>query len=375
MLRYLWPLALLTSGVMVCAAGCTSAEDSAPSSAAEESAREEAAEASEKKSPGEPYSERRRMMGTVFMIRAEADPRKARPAVAKAFGELERLELLLSEWRPGSEISKINEAAGRYPVRVSEETFAVVSAGVDMSERSEGAFDLSWAALHGLYDFRPNLERIPGLEEIRPRLALIDYRAIALDESAQTVYLKRRGMKLGTGAIGKGYALDRASEILRDAGISSFMIFGGGQVQAYGMRGDRPYRVGIQHPRSPAKHIGFFETSDGSISTSGDYERALTGSDGERVHHILDPRTGLPSRASMAVTVLSSSGLYADALSTAGFILGPEKALALFEAVPVEVSAVIVGPDCKVYTTPGGFEEAHLEGSVNADGYLEDCVP
>src|SRR5690625_2698 len=115
MLRYLWPLALLTSGVMVCAAGCTSAEDAEPahSSSAEESAREEAAEASEKKSPAEPYSERRRMMGTVFMIRAEADPRKARPAVAKAFGELERLELLLSEWRPGSEISKINEAAGR----------------------------------------------------------------------------------------------------------------------------------------------------------------------------------------------------------------------------------------------------------------------
>lgn len=323
----------------------------------------------------DPYTERRRLMGTVFMIRAEADPKIARPAVAKAFAEMERIEFLLSEWRPGSEISRINAAAGLHPVHVSEETFTVVKSGVEMSALTDGAFDLSWAALHGLYDFRPGLERVPSRDEIRRQLRFIDFRRIALDEKERTVYLKQRGMKLGTGAIGKGYALDRAGQILRAAGIRSYMLFGGGQVQVYGMRGDRPYRVGIQHPRLPDKHIGYFESSGGSISTSGDYERALIGPDGDRIHHILDPRTGLPSKASISVTLHSSSGLYADALSTAAFVLGPERALALLQSLDADVSAVIVGPDCRVHTTPGTFEAAHLEGSVDENGLLVGCKP
>lgn len=370
MLRYLWLILLL--------AACSSderASDGHPPQGAQEGAQIAEEASSAESSIAEPYSEKRKLMGTVFMIRAEADSRVARPIVAKAFAEMERLELLLSEWRPGSEISRINAAAGLHPVSVSEETFTVVKAGAEMSALSGGAFDLSWAALHGLYDFRPGFERIPASEEIRPRLRLIDHRSIALDEDARTVYLKKRGMKLGTGAIGKGYALDRAGEILRAAGIDSYMLFGGGQVQVHGMRGDRPYRVGIQHPRVPAKHIGFFESTGGSISTSGDYERALVGPDGERVHHILDPRTGLPSRASISVTLLGASGLYADALSTAAFVLGPEEALVLLSSLPFEVSAVIIGPDCRVHTTPGGRELAHLEGSINTDGTLEGCTP
>ncbi|MEM1415598.1 MAG: FAD:protein FMN transferase, partial [Myxococcota bacterium] len=172
----------------------------------------------------------RSLMGTVFVIQAQAPEAVAGPAIERAFDEIARLEALLSEWREDSEISRVNAAAGRSPVRVSEDVFRVVEAGVNVSRWSEGAFDLSWAALFGAYDFRPGRQRIPELREIQPKLRLIDHRQIELDADARTVFLERRGMVIGTGGIAKGYALDRAGAILRAAGIEHYMLFGGGQV-------------------------------------------------------------------------------------------------------------------------------------------------
>jgi FAD:protein FMN transferase len=334
----------------------------------------EPARRTEPLAPAQPelYSEQREMMGTVFSVRVAARDRVARAAVAEAFAEMERLEDVLSEWRPTSEISRVNHAAGAHPVEVSRDTMSVVRAGLEERRVTKGSFDLTWAALHGLYDFRPGLERIPDRHEVRSRLPLVDYRDVILDDQAGSVFLKRAGMVLGTGGIGKGYALDRAGEILERHGIDSYILFGGGQVQVKGTRGARPWRVGIQHPRKPDEYFAYFEATEGSISTSGDYQRYLLGPSGERIHHIIDVRTGLPANRSMSVTVLAPDGLYADALSTAAFVMGPERALAMFDHLPFPVKAVLVDPECQVFATPGTLEELNMQVELQS-GVLPGC--
>lgn len=350
----------------------------------EERAREDAGAPRDpsKSTPPEPprggdvrlFKRSRPMMGTIFEITvAGSTDELAEPAVRAALDEIQRLETVLSEWRPDSEISRINAAAGSQPVQVGEETMAVVKAGVEVSRWSDGAFDLSWAALRGMYTFQPGEENIPPLRDVRAKLPLVDWQRIAVDDAAQTIFLSRDGMAIGTGGIAKGYALDRAAAILQRAGLASFMLFGGGQVQVRGMRGDRAWRVGIQHPRQPT-YFAFLEATGGSVSTSGDYEHAFVDREGRRWHHIIDTDTGLPSTKSMSVTLLSERGIYADALSTAAFVLGPERALAMLAALPFRAEAVIVGADCKLYTTPGTAERLVMRTEL-ADGALPGCEP
>lgn len=313
---------------------------------------------------GELFTRSRPMMGTVFIINVDADEDVAEPAVRAAFEEIDRLETVLSEWRDDSEISRINQMAGREAVRVSDDVFTVVKAGVDVSRWSDGAFDLSWAALRGLYDFRRGQERIPSRADVRRRIGMIDWRQIELDEEARTVFLKREGMAIGTGGIAKGYALDRAGAILRDAGIESYMLFGGGQVQVHGLRprpeGARPWRVGIQHPRRGEEYFGFFESRGGSISTSGDYEHFFIDDRGKRWHHILDPRTGLPVERTVSLTLTAPSGLYADALSTASFVLGPERALQMLERIEMDAEVIMLDDECRLFATPGTMDKLIL---------------
>lgn len=316
---------------------------------------EEEAEPEDEVDPDALVQRSRPIMGTVFQISVGGMPEgQAAPLIGRALDEIERLEDVLSEWQDDSEISRINAAAGRErPVEVGADSLRVVKAGLDVSRWSDGAFDLSWAALRGLYTFQPGEESVPTRAEVRARLRFVDWEAIALDEEARTVRLAREGMAIGTGGIGKGYALDRAGAILREGGAESYMMFGGGQVQVHGMRSGRPWRVGIQHPRDPATYIGFLEVTDGSISTSGDYEHAFLDASGTHWHHIIDLETGLPARRTMQVTLLASEGVYADALSTAAFVLGPEAALELLAEVPGHPEAVIIGPDLRLHATPG----------------------
>ncbi len=311
----------------------------------------------------------RPIMGTVFRITvANLDEAQAGPLIERALDEIGRLEEVLSEWQDDSEVSAINHAAGSAtPVHVSADTLRVVRAGLDVSRWSEGAFDLSWAALRGLYTFQPGERRVPPLSEVQARLAFVDWHRIDVDPSASTVRLAREGMAIGTGGIGKGYALDRAGDILRAGGAESYMLFGGGQVQVHGMRGDRPWRVGIQHPRDPQSYIGFLEVTDCSISTSGDYEHAFVDDQGQHWHHIIDLSTGLPARRSMQVTLLAPEGIYADALSTASFIMGPERAIEMLSRVPGHPEAVIIDPDLKIWTTPGTRERLHVRVPIEND--------
>jgi len=316
----------------------------------------------------------RPLMSTVFRIQVDSPPDNAENVIRQAFAEIERLESVLSEWRDDSDISKVNSLAGKKPVKVGADALRVVDAGMDVSMWSRGAFDLSWAALWGLYDFRPDSIKIPRLEEIKPRIALINYKNIRVSKKYKTVFLKKRGMAIGTGGIAKGYALDQAGAILRGAGVESYMIFGGGQVQVHGERDGRPWRVGIQHPRDPSSYFAALESSGASFSTSGDYEHAVFDGAGKRWHHIIDTKTGRPADKSLSVTIMTSEGIYADALSTAAFVLGPEKALKMLSRIAYPAEAVIVGADCKLYMTPKAKKRIRLNVDL-VDGRLPNCKP
>jgi thiamine biosynthesis lipoprotein len=358
----------LCLGIGVCACHSQPSENpTAPSAAAPEPAAPPAAAAAAPQAaastPGaenaapapEPHKFERtdKMMGTIIrIVVVGVDDAQAAPVVDAALAEMHRLETVLSEWIPDSEISQVNAAAGEHPVKVGPDTLANVVVSNRVSEWSDGAFDLSWAALHDLYTFKPGSERVPTRAELDARLPLINWHDIVVNEKASTVFLKRKGMRLGTGGIAKGYALDRAAEILQKGGIENYMIFGGGQVMVHGKKGDRLWRVGIQHPRMD-DYFAFLELTNASISTSGDYEHAFF-KDGKRWHHIIDLKTGLPVEHTTSVTVISPSGFYGDGVDTAMFIMGADKTLARLKDAPgPPLEAVIVDKDMRVHVSPG----------------------
>lgn len=312
----------------------------------------------------------REMMSTVYQMTIVSDDEPAaHEAMEAAFDEIDRLENVLSEWREGTEISQINAAAGHDAVHVGDDTMTVVRAGLEVSRWSDGAFDLSWAALRGLYLFQRGQERVPTDEEIAARLPLVNFRDIVLDETAHTVRLAREGMAIGTGGIAKGYALDRARDLLLARGFTQFMIFGGGQVTVHGQRGDRPWRVGIQHPRR-SDYIGFFETDGGSIATSGDYEHFFIDESGRRWHHIIDLSTGRPATRSMQVSILTEQGIYADAMTKPCFVWGPERCIEWLRDRPGHPEAVIVDSDLRVWMTPGAHERVRMHVDLDENDHL-----
>jgi thiamine biosynthesis lipoprotein len=314
----------------------------------------------------------RPIMSTLYQITVVSDDeRTARAAITAALDEVERLGVVLSEWRPDSEVSRINAAAGRAPVRVGRDTMENVRAALRIAEWTEGAYDITWAALREFYLFQPGEEHVPDLEQVRARLPLVNWRDVVVDEAAGTIFLRRAGMAIGLGGIAKGWAVDRASEILQQHGFRDFMIFGGGQVLVHGMRGDRRWRVGIQHPRR-SDYIGFVEATDVSIATSGDYEHAFIAPDGTRWHHIIDLSTGLPATRSMSVTIVAPTGLLADGLDTGCFVMGPERCLAMLERLPdaERVEAVIVDADYRLWTTPGIRDRLVMRVELDAENRI-----
>lgn len=265
-------------------------------------------------------------MGSPISVAVPDTPRAADAGriVSDTFAEVDEM---MSEWKPGSPLTAVNDNAGVAPVAVPPELRALIERSLELAAASDGAFDPTWAALWGLWDFKADHPALPDPAEVARRVALVDYRKVHL--AADTVYLPERGMLIGLGAIAKGYAIDVAAQRLRDAGFDDFLILAGGQVYAAGTRDGHPWRVGVRDPRgSPADLLATIELRDASASTSGDYERFFI-IDAVRYHHILDPRTGYPSRAERAVTVVCPNATTADALSTALMIVDPPRAESL----------------------------------------------
>jgi len=226
-------------------------------------------------------------------------------------------------------------------VTVSDDTIEVLKTARQISEWTEGAFDVTFGALSDVWRFDHDQDdRVPTRQEVDVRRGLVDYRAIEIDEPGRTVFLARHGMRVHLGGIGKGYAVEKAAAIFRQRGFRDFLIQSGGDLYVGGMESGRPWRLGIADPRNPERSFGSLDLSDGTFSTSGDYERSFI-KDGVRYHHLIDPSTGYPARGARSVTIVTNRPVLADGLSTGVFILGPARGMALVERLP-DVEAVIV---------------------------------
>ncbi|MEO8259387.1 MAG: FAD:protein FMN transferase [Acidobacteriota bacterium] len=294
-------------------------------------------------------------MGSELRLTAwTTDDAASAAAFDAVFAEFDRLEDLMSVWRDGSDIQRLNGAAGDHPVPVSPDVREVLRIAHQVSEWTDGRFDVTFAALSGLwkFDYQDKDYTIPDRGEVLKRLPLIDYRDLSVDEGAGTAFLKRPGMRVNLGGIGKGYATDRAADILRGRGLRDFMIQAGGDLYVAGRRGDRPWRAGIRDPRGPAERsFAALDLTDSTFSTSGDYERFFI-KDGRRYHHILDLSVGEPARGCRSVTLVTRRAVIADALAKGVFVLGPEAGMALIERL-ADVEGVIVSAGNEVLISSG----------------------
>jgi thiamine biosynthesis lipoprotein len=293
-------------------------------------------------------------MGSELRLTAwTADEPAAIGAFEEVFAEFDRVESLMSVWRDGSEVARLNAAAGQQAVPIGPDMVRVLRDARQVSDWTAGKFDVTFGALAGIWKFDHDQDdRIPDPREVHARLPLVDYTALDIDERAGTAFLRRPGMRVHLGGIGKGYAIDRAVEMLRAHGVREFMIQAGGDLFVSGRRGDRPWRVGIRDPRGPAdRSFAALDVTDATVSTSGDYERFFI-QDGRRYHHLLDPDLGEPARGCRSVTIVTDRATIADALSTGVFILGPSAGMALIERLP-GVEGVIVTDHDEVMVSSG----------------------
>lgn len=298
------------------------------------------------------------LMDTIVQIVVfDKNVRRGEEAVKEAYLEMARLESLLDRHNAASEVSQVNQAAGQKAVKVSGETMEVISRAISVGELSEGAFDITVAPLLHLWGFTTGDPRVPNEEELALALSRVDYRLIELDRAKNTVFLQENGAELDLGGIAKGFIIDKAADILFARGVASAYLDAGGDIRVIGSKPDgSAWRIGVRHPRERRQLIAVLELRDSSVVTSGDYERFFL-EDGIRYHHILNPQTGLPARDLISVTVVAADAFTADALSTAVFVLGRERGMALIESLP-GVEALLVTKEEEILLSGG------LEGKV-----------
>lgn len=252
------------------------------------------------------------------------------------FGEIERIESLLSKYKEDSEIARLNRS-GR--LKVSQDTFYILQKAGGFWQASAGAFDVSIGPLMDLWGFTEKKYRLPRKEEINNTLKMVGFDKIIFNPEDNVVKFKFLGMKIDLGAIAKGYALDCAVKKLKEQGIRSCLINAGGQIHCLGDRFGEPWKVAVQSARGE-DFTGRLELKDRSVATSGDYEQYFIKRN-RRYSHILNPKTGYPADSGIvSVTVVAPTGLTADALATAIFVLGKDKGLKLaekFKGVTVEI--------------------------------------
>lgn len=266
----------------------------------------------------------------------------------------------MSKTRNNSDVSKINENAGEEYVKISNDTFEVIKKAISFSDISNGVFDISIGPVVDLWGIGTDNARVPNKDEITEKLSLVNYKDISINEKTKSIKLNKKGMEIDLGGIAKGYAADKIVEYLKSQNVDSAIINLGGNVFILGEKAkDTPFKVGIQDPTSEGgTSIGNIAVSNKSVVTSGIYERYLE-KDGTIYHHMIDPSTGYPFENNLSsVTIISSSSIVGDGLSTTTFGLGLEKGMELIESLN-NTDAIFITKDKKVYTT------SNLKGKLN----------
>lgn len=309
-------------------------------------------------SPGKQsrYSKSKALLDTFVTITVVSDSSKdAEQAIDKAFNEIEKFGSLIDFFSDKSDIALINRKAGISEVKVSPVTLDLIEKAIFVAESSGGAFDITIGPVMRLWDFHRKIK--PSDVEISQNIKFVNYKNIVINKERSTVFLKKKGMMIDLGGLAKGYAADIAVDILKRNNIGSGIVAIAGDIVTFGTKSDgKAWNIGIADPRNNSDSdeiIAKIALSDKAISTSGDYQRFFV-IDGQRFHHLLDPKTGYPADTCRSVSIVTEKGIYADAFSTAVFVLGAERGMKLVQELGQELAmdAVVIDKYGKIHTTP-----------------------
>ena len=287
-------------------------------------------------------------MGSDFEITiVDNDQANAENMINIAIEEISRIEKLISSWDKNSQTSLINLNAGVKPVKIDLELFELISRSIKVSNISQGAFDISYASMDKVWYFDRKMTEFPSIEKIKKSVSKIGYKNIVLNKEDTTVFLKSKGMKIGFGAIGKGYAADRAKEILIKNNVKSGIINASGDLTAWGIKpSGKDWMVAIVNPINKDKVFSWLTIKNKSIVTSGNYEKFIN-LDGKKYSHIIDPRTGYPTEGILSVTIITDKAELADALATSVFVLGVDIGLNMINQLN-GVDCIIIDDNNKI---------------------------
>lgn len=290
------------------------------------------------------------IMGTRIAVELWAPTKdQGNAAIEAVLAEMRRVDRDMSTYKPDSEVSRVNAEAAKHPVRISRELFDLLTEAREYSRLTDGAFDITYASVGYLYDFRKHVK--PDSGQIKEALPGIDYRHVVLDRDAQTVSFARTGVRIDLGGIGKGHAVDRGIQLLQQRGIAHALVTAGGDSRIIGDRFGNPWVVGIRHPDRKDEVIARIPLEDAALSTSGDYERYFD-ENGVRYHHIIDPHTGKSASKVRSATIIGPTATRTDGLSKTAFVLGAEKAIEIYNRLE-GIDAIVVKPDGQVLYTNG----------------------
>lgn len=290
------------------------------------------------------------IMGTRIVVELWAGNRdEGNAAIEAVLTEMRRVDTDMSTYKPTSEVSIVNAQAAAKPIRISQELFELLTDALEYSRITDGAFDITYASVGYLYDFRGHVR--PTQTQIDKALPGINYRHVLLDPKARTVKFSQAGVRIDLGGIGKGHAVDQGIRVLQSRGIAHALVTAGGDSRIIGDRFGKPWIVGIRHPDREAEVIARIPLEDAAISTSGDYERYFD-EDGVRYHHIIDPNTGKPASKVRSATIIGPTATRTDGLSKTAFVLGAQRAIEIYNRIE-GIDAIVVTPQGQVLYTRG----------------------
>jgi thiamine biosynthesis lipoprotein len=292
-----------------------------------------------------------KLMGSRFDITVVAATQKeGETYINLAVGEIKRIEKIISSWDKNSQTSTINQNAGIKPVKVDLELINLIERSLVLSKLTEGAFDISYASMDKIWKFDGSMKKMPSAEKIKASVAKVGYQNIVIDKKNQTVFLKNKGMKIGFGAIGKGYAADKAKALLISKGVKAGIINASGDMNTWGKQPNgQPWEVAITNPLNKNVSFGIFPISNKAVVTSGDYEKFVKFNN-IRYTHIINPKTGYPASGIISATVFAPKAELADALATSIFVMGTNVGIDLINQLP-NIECIIVSEKGKITTS------------------------
>jgi FAD:protein FMN transferase len=293
-----------------------------------------------------------KLMGNQFELSVVADDEQwANDKIEQGIDEIRRIEKLLTTFSDDSETNQVNQNAGIKPVKVSRETFELIRRSIRISEVTQGAFDITYGSIDKrLWNFDQQMTSLPDKETAKKMVRLINFRNIVLDDVQCTVFLKEKGMRIGFGGIGKGYAADRAKQVMKNNGVESGVVNASGDMTAWGLRADgKKWTVAIVNPDLKHEVFSYMDLTDAAVATSGNYEKFVM-IDGKKYSHTINPRTGLPVTGIKSVTIITAHAELADAMATPVTIMGIEAGLHLVNQMK-NMEAVIIDDHNNLYTS------------------------